>query len=63
MKTNIIHILLTGIFVGAVALIATSKSAVDFSVLAEGISYTAVAIMVALAAVDSRRNTKNYGTR
>jgi hypothetical protein len=63
MKTNIIQALLTAVFVGAVALIATSKRAVDFSVLAEGISYTAVVIMIALAAVDSRRNDKKHAAR
>lgn len=63
MKTNTIHVILTGIFTGVIALVATSKSAVDFSLVEVGVSYTAVAIMAAVAAIDYRRNTKNYAAR
>jgi hypothetical protein len=63
MKTNTIHVILTGIFVGVIALIATSKSAFDFNLVAAGVSYTAVAIIAAVAAVDYRRNNKDYAAR
>jgi hypothetical protein len=63
MKTNTIHVILTAIFTGVIALIATSKSAVDFSLLAAGVSYTAVAIIAAVATVDYRKNNKNYAAR
>lgn len=59
MKTNTIQVILAVIFTGVIALIATSKSAVDFSLLATGVSYTAVAIIMAVAAVDHRRKSKN----
>ena len=62
MKTNTIHVILSSVFVGVIALIATSKSAVDFSLLASGVSYTAVAIIAAVAAVDYRKN-KGYSAR
>ncbi|MDI1320521.1 MAG: hypothetical protein PSW75_10075 [bacterium] len=63
MKTNTIHVILTAVFVGVITLIATSKSAVDFSFLASAVSYTAVAIIAAVAGVDYRKNTKNYAAR
>ena len=63
MKTNTIHVILSGIFLGVIALIATSKSAVNFSAFTTGIGYAAAAIIVALAAVDSRRGTKSYSAR
>ena len=62
MKTNTIHVIFTGIFTGVIALIATSKSAFDFNLLASGVSYTAVAIIAAVAAVDYRKNNKKYTT-
>jgi hypothetical protein len=62
MKTNTIHVILSSVFVGVIALIATSKSAVDFSLLASGVSYAAVAIIAAVAAVDYRKN-KGYAAR
>ena len=62
MKTNTIHVILSSVFVGVIALIATSKSAVDFSLLASGVSYTAVAIIAAVAAVDYRKS-KGYAAR
>ena len=62
MKTNTIHVILSSVFVGVIALIATSKSAVDFSLLASGVSYTAVAIIAAVAAVDYRKS-KSYDAR
>ena len=63
MKTNTIHVILTAVFVGLIALIATSKSAVDFSLLASGVSYTAVAIIAAVAAVDYRMSNRKSATR
>ncbi|MBI2497691.1 MAG: hypothetical protein HYV75_07195 [Opitutae bacterium] len=63
MKTNIIHIILAAVFTSVIALIATSKSAIDFSLLATGISYTAVAIIAAVAAVDSRKSSRNHNAR
>jgi hypothetical protein len=63
MKTNTIHVILTAVFVGLIALIATSKSAVDFSLMASGVSYTAVAIIAAVAAVDYRKTDRNSAAR
>ncbi|MDI1250520.1 MAG: hypothetical protein PSV13_16790 [Lacunisphaera sp.] len=63
MKTNTIHVILTAVFVGLIALIATSKSAVDFSLMASGVSYTAVAIIAAVAAVDYRKTSRNSAAR
>lgn len=63
MKTNTINLVLTAVFVSVISLVATSKSAVDFSLLASGVSYTAVAIIAAVAAVDYRRNSKSYSAR
>ncbi len=63
MKTNTIHVILAGVFTGIIALIATSNSAVDFSLLASVVGYTVVAAIAAVAAVDYRRNTKNYAAR
>lgn len=63
MKTNTTNVILTAVFVSVIALIATSKSAFDFSLLAAGIGYTAVAIMAAVAAVDYRLSSKKSATR
>jgi hypothetical protein len=63
MKTNTIHVILTAVFVGLIALIATSKSAVDFSLMASGVSYTAVAIIAAVAAVDYRKGNRKADAR
>jgi hypothetical protein len=63
MKTNTIHVILTGVFTGVIGFFATSKSAVDFSLLASVIGYTAVAVIMAVAVVDYRRSAKNYAAR
>lgn len=63
MKTNTTNVILTAVFVSVIALTATSKSAFDFSLLAAGIGYTAVAIMAAVAAVDYRMSNKKSATR
>ncbi len=63
MKTNTTNIVLTGAFVGFIPLIATSKSAFDFSLLATGVSYAAVAIIAAVAAVDYRMSNKKSAAR
>jgi hypothetical protein len=63
MKTNTIHVIITAVITGLIALIATSKSAVNFSLLAAGVSYTAVVIIAAVATVDYRKNNKNYAAR
>lgn len=63
MKTNIIHIILAAVLTSVIALIATSKSAIDFSLLATGVSYTAVAIIAAVAAVDYRISSKGDSAR
>lgn len=62
MKTNTIQVTLTSVFVGVIALIAITKSAVDFSLLAAGVSYTAVALIAAVATVDYRKS-KSYSAR
>jgi len=63
MKTNTIHVILTAVFVGLISLVATSKSAFDFSLLASGVGYTAVAIIAAVAAVDYRMSNRKSATR
>lgn len=63
MKTNSIHVIISAVFVGVIAFIATSKSAVNFSLIAAGVSYAAVAVIAAVATVDYRRNVRKYAAR
>jgi len=63
MKTNTIHIILAGVFAVVIGFAVTSKSGFDFSLLAAGVSYSAVAIIAAVAAVDYRRINKNHAAR
>ena len=53
MKTNTLHITLTGVVAGSLALIAVTTIAV-------AVSYAAVAILVAVAVVDYRQGPKKY---
>jgi hypothetical protein len=64
MKTNTLNAIIAVVVSSAAALIATTKiSASYFDLLAIGVSYTAVAILVALAIVDYRGNVKDYAGR
>ncbi len=63
MKTNTIHVIITSVFLAVIALMAGSKSAIDINQLAAGISYLAVAILGAVAAVDYRKNVRDYVAR
>ena len=63
MKTNTSQVVITGVFIGVIAIVATSRTAINVSILAAGISYIAVAIIAAVAAVDYRKSTNNYAVR
>ena len=60
MKTNTIHVILTSVLLGVIAMVATSKTAVNLNVLTALVSYTAVALIAAVAVVDYRKNLKGY---
>ena len=60
MKTNTLNVILTAVASSAVVLMATSKIPANyFDLLAMGVSYTAMAMLVALTIVDYRGNVKN----
>ena len=63
MKTNTSKVVIPGVFIGVIAIVATSRTAINVSILAAGISYIAVAIIAAVAAVDYRKSTNNYAVR
>lgn len=64
MKTNKRNVIIAAIITSTITLIATTKiSASYFDLLAIGVSYTAVAILVALTVVDYRGNMKDYAGR
>lgn len=56
MKNNTLQITLTAIAASGIALFALANIAV-------GVSYVAVGILVAVAAVDYRQGPKNYASR
>ena len=63
MKTNTIHVILTSVLLGVIAMVATSKTAVNLNVLTALVSYTAVALIAAVAVVDYRKKLKGYTAR
>jgi hypothetical protein len=63
MKTNTIQVIATSVVVGALALAASSKMIANFNLLAAAVSYTAVALLGAVAFIDYRRNSRNYAAR
>lgn len=64
MKINKLNIILTTIAISAIVLITRTKVTGSYlSAAAETISYIAVAILVALAALDYRVGSKSYSTR
>lgn len=64
MKTNTLKVILSAVAFGAIVLMATTKIAVSyFDLMAIGVGYTAVAILIALAIVDYRVNVKDYAGR
>jgi len=64
MKTNKLNVILAVIISSVIILTATTKiTASYFDLLAIGVSYTAVAILVALTIVDYRGNVKDYAGR
>ena len=61
MKNTTLKVILSTATLGAIGLMATAKITADyFDLMAIGVSYTAVAVLVALAIVDYRGNVKNY---
>lgn len=56
MKTNTLQIILTALVASSLALFAVTTIAIS-------VSYLAVAILVAVAAVDYRQGPKNYAAR
>ena len=64
MKTNTLKIILSAVASSAItALAMTTVAASYFDLMAMGVGYTAVAILVALVLVDYRGNDKNYAGR
>jgi hypothetical protein len=64
MKTNTLKVILSTVATGAIALIAATKIAASyFDLMAMGVGYTAVAVLIALAVVDYRGNVKDYAGR
>ena len=66
MKTTTLKVIviLSVVASGAVVMIAATKIAASyFELMAIGVSYTAVGILVALAIVDYRGNVKDYAGR
>ena len=64
MKTNTIKAVLSAVVTSAIiALAATKVAASYFDLMAIGVGYSAVAMIVALAIFDSRRNEKGYAKR
>jgi hypothetical protein len=64
MKTNTLKIILSAIVSsGVTALAMTSVAANYFDLMAMGVGYVAVAILVALAVVDYRGNTRKSAAR
>jgi len=64
MKTNTIKVILSAATFGAVAMAATAKTAASYAdLMALGVGYTAVGILIALAAMDYRGNVKDYAGR
>jgi hypothetical protein len=61
MKTTTLKVILSTASIGAIVLMAATKiTASYFDLMAIGVSYTAVAVIVALAIIDYRGNVKNY---
>lgn len=56
MKTNALQITLTGILISSLALVAVTTIAI-------AVGYAAVAILLAVAAVDYRQGPKSYAAR
>ena len=64
MKTNTLKVILSTIVSIAIVLVATTKIAASyFDLMAIGVSYTAVAIIMTLAIFDNRSNVKDYAGR
>ncbi len=64
MKINKLNVILTTVAISAIALLVTTKGTASFlSVMAMTVSYIAVAILVALAALDYRVGPKNFSAR
>lgn len=64
MKTNTLKIILSAVASSAItALAMTTVAASYFDLMAMGVGYTAVAILVALALVDYRGNDNKYAGR
>ena len=65
MKTNTLKVLLTTLAISAISLIVMRKATGSnlLPTMAVTVSYTAVVILVALAAVDYRVGPKNYAGR
>jgi len=64
MKTNTLQIILSAIASSAVtALAMTSEAANYFDLMAMGVGYLAVAVLVALAVVDYRGNVRKSAAR
>ena len=64
MKTNTLKVILSAATIGAIVLTTMAKISASYvDLMAIGVSYTAVAVLVALAIVDYRGNVKDYAGR
>jgi hypothetical protein len=64
MKTNTLKVVLSAVVSSAVIVAATTQVAASyFDLMAIGVGYTAVAVLIALAVVDYRGNVKDYAGR
>ena len=64
MKINKLNVIITTVAISAITIIATTKVTASYlATMAMTVSYLAVAILFALAALDYRVGPKNYSTR
>jgi hypothetical protein len=64
MKTNTLKIITATVASLAIVLVAATKTNATYvDLMAMGVSYSAVAILIALAAVDHRSSVKDYAAR
>jgi len=64
MKTNTLKVVLSAVVTSAIILLAATKIAASyFDLMAMGVGYTAVAMIVIMAVFDNRRNEKSHAKR
>ena len=64
MKTNTLKVVLSAVVTSAIIVLAATKVAASyFDLMAIGVGYTAVAMIVLMAIFDNRRNVKHHARR